>query len=290
MPSSKALMKLVGHACSLTLAVACLALQASAAERAIKLPDTIKAKGQLTVGVNGIFAPMEFKNPGSEDLIGVDVEVAQALGKALGVKVVFDDQRFDQLLLSVTTGRVDFVISALSDTALRRKTYDFIDYFVSGTQAYTTKTFSREFKKLDDLSGKTIAVSGATDYWRTMEKWSRENLEAKGKPGFTLLPVDSEATARLQMVQGRAQFSAISPEVLGWLSKQNQGQFVPVGPVLGPDPYGMCFKKGNTELRDAVFEAFARIIKDGTYEKIVAKWEVSQSAVPEPLLNGEKKQ
>lgn len=274
-------------------ATACLALvtafPASAADKAIKLPEAIKAKGQITVGINGIFAPMEFKKPGSEELIGVDVEIAQALGKAMGVKVVFDDQKFDQLLPSVTTNRVDFVISGLSDTAVRRKTFDFIDYFISGTQAYTTKGNAKTFKKLEDFSGKTLAVSAATDYWGTMEKWSKENLEAKGKPGFTLLPVDSEATARLQMVQGRAQFSAISPEVLGWLSKENPGQFVPVGPVLAPDPYGMCFKKDNTELRDAVFEAFKRIIKDGTYKKILATWEVSQSAVPEPLINGEKK-
>jgi polar amino acid transport system substrate-binding protein len=274
-------------------ASACLvlfaAVQAAAAGNAIKLPAAVKAKGQLTVGVNGIFAPMEFKNPGSEELIGVDIEVAQALGKAMGVKVVFDDQKFDQLLPSVTTGRVDFVISGLSDTAARRKTFDFIDYFVSGTQAYTTKALSAEHKTLEALAGKTLAVSASTDYWGTMEKWSRDNLEAKGKPGFKLLAVDSEATARLQMVQGRAQFSAISPEVLGWLSKQNPGQFVPIGPVLAPDPYGMAFRKDNTELRDAVFEAFKRIHKDGTYRRILARWEVVQSAVPEPLINGEKK-
>jgi polar amino acid transport system substrate-binding protein len=278
---------------TLSLAAAALALlatvQASAAEKAIKLPASVKAKGQVTVGVNGIFAPMEFKTPGTEDLIGVDVEIAQALGKAMGVKVVFDDQKFDQLLPSVTTGRVDFVISGLSDTTVRRKSFDFIDYFISGTQAYTTKALAMDHKTLETFAGKTLAVSASTDYWGTMEKWSKENLEAKGKAGFNLLAVDSEATARLQMVQGRAQFSAISPEVLGWLSKQNPGQFVPVGPVLAPDPYGMAFKKDNTELRDAVFEAFKRIHKDGTYKKILAKWEVGQSAVPEPLINGEKK-
>ena len=284
-------MKMFGFSLALA-ATACLALFAPAranAAEAIKLPAAVKAKGQITVGVNAIFPPMEFKNPGSEEIIGVDIDIAQALAKELGVKVVFDDQKFDQLLPSVTTGRVDFVISGLSDTEVRRKTFDFIDYFISGTQAYTTQALSKDYKKLEDFSGKTIAVSAATDYWSTMEKWSKENLAAKGKAPFVLLPVDSEPTARLQMIQGRAQFSAISPEVLGWLTKQNPGQFVPVGPVLAPDPYGMCFKKDNTELRDAVLEAFKRIHKDGTYHKILAKWEVAQSAVPEALVNGEKK-
>lgn len=263
--------------------------QNAVAQNAIKLPDAIKAKGQVNIGINAIFAPMEFKNPGSDEFVGFDVDFAKALGEAMGVKVVFDDMKFDALLPSVTTGRVDFVVSALSDTKARRPSYDFIDYFVSGTQVYTTKAFAKSIKNLEDLSGKTLAVSAATDYLTTMQKWSKDNLEAKGKPGITILPVDSEATARLQMVQGRAQASAISPEVLGWLSKQNPGQFVPVGPILAPDPYGICFKKGNTELLDAVYEAFRKVIKDGTYAKLLAKWEVIQSGVAEPLINGQKK-
>lgn len=268
----------------------CLALLASLcaqAAPAIKLPAAIKAKKQITVGINGIFPPMEFKNPGSEELVGVDVEICQAIGRTLGVKVVFDDQKFDQLLPSVTTGRVDFVLSAISDSEVRRKTFDFVDYFTSGTQVYTNKANAKTLKSLEDLSGKTMAISAATDYHTTMKKWSEDNLVAKGKPGISILPVDSEASARLQIVQGRAQFSAISPEVLGWLSRQNPGQFVAVGPILAPDPYGICFKKDNTELRDAVLAAMKELVKNGTYKKILAKWEVTSCAT-EPVVNNGK--
>lgn len=260
---------------------------ASAAAPAIKLPAAIKAKQQITIGINGIFPPMEFKNPGSEELTGVDVEICQAIGKVLGVKVVLDDQKFDQLLPSVTTGRVDFVLSAISDTEIRRKTFDFVDYFTSGTQVYTSKANAATIKKLEDLSGKTLAVSAATDYLTTLQKWSKDNLEAKGKPALNILPVDSEASARLQIVQGRAQVSAISPEVLGWLSRQNPGQFVAVGPILAPDPYGICFKKDNTELRDAVLAAMKELVKNGTYKKILTKWEVTSCSTV-PTINGGK--
>ena len=197
------------------------------AQPAAKLPAAIKAKGEVIVGIEGLFAPMEFKNPGSNDLIGFDVDLAKAIGKTLGVKVVFDDQKFDQLINSVTTQRVDFVISAISDSKARQKTLDFIDYFKSGTQVYTTKAYAGSIKSLDDLSGKTFAIQASTDFFPTIQRWSKEALEAKGKPGVTILPVDSEANARLQVVQGRAQASAISPEVLGWLMKQQPGKFVP---------------------------------------------------------------
>ena len=261
---------------------------AAAADPASMLPDAIKAKGKIIVGINGIFPPMEFKEPGKEELIGFDVDLAKAIGKALGVEIVFDDQKFDQLINSVNTARVDMVISGLSDTAVRQETLDFIDYFHSGTQGYTTKAFSGEIKDLESLSGKTLAVSASTDYFTTMQKWSKDNLESKGKPGITVLGVDSEATARLQMIQGRAQASAISPEVFGWLEKQNPGQFIPIGSVLNPDPYGICFKKDNTQLRDAVFAALQQIFADGAYTAIIKDWSLMQGAMTEPLINGKK--
>jgi len=256
------------------------------AQPAAKLPAAIKAKGEVIVGIEGLFAPMEFKNPGSNDLIGFDVDLAKAIGKTLGVKVVFDDQKFDQLINSVTTQRVDFVISAISDSKTRQKTLDFIDYFKSGTQVYTTKAYAGSIKSLDDLSGKTFAIQASTDFFPTIQRWSKEALEAKGKPGVTILPVDSEANARLQVVQGRAQASAISPEVLGWLMKQQPGKFVPVGEMLESNPYGIMFRKDDTGLRDAVHAALAKLFKDGTYHKILAEWKLELCAVDKPTING----
>ncbi|MHB0897107.1 MAG: ABC transporter substrate-binding protein [Spirochaetales bacterium] len=274
-----------------TLALALMAVIAmpiAAADLSASLPAAVKAKGQIIVGINGIFPPMEYKEPGKDELIGFDVDFANAIGKALGVKIVYDDQKFDQLVNSVITSRVDMVISGISDTATRQKTLDFIDYFNSGTQAYTTKTYASTITSLESLSGKTLAVSASTDYLTTMEKWSKDNLEAKGKPGIKILAVDSEATARLQMVQGRAQASAISPEVLGWLAKQNPGMFVAFGPLLNVDPYGICFKKDNVGLRDAVLAAVRQLFADGTYKALLAKWELLPGALAEPLVNGKK--
>ncbi|MFK5953597.1 MAG: ABC transporter substrate-binding protein [Desulfobacterium sp.] len=271
------------------LTLICLVSPALSKSSHDMLPDAIKAKGKIIVGINGIFPPMEYKEPGHEELIGFDVDLTKAIGEKLEITIAFDDQKFDQLINSVNTKRVDMVISGLSDTDARRKSLDFIDYFNSGTQCFTTKEHAETITDLYSLSGKTFAVSAATDYLTTMQKWSADNLESQGKPGITILAVDSEATARLQMIQGRAQSSAVSPEVLGWLAKKNPGQFIPVGPVLNPDPYGICFSKDNTVLRDAVFAALEELFSDGSYQAILAKWEISSGALSAPLINGEKR-
>lgn len=251
------------------------------------LPDAVKKSGKIIIGVNGIFPPMEFKAPGSDALGGIDVDLAQAIAKELEIKVEFDDQNFDQLINSINTKRVDMVLSGMSDSAERRKSLDFIDYFNSGTQCFTTKALADTVKNLEDLSGKTLAVSASTDYLTTMQKWNKDNLLDKGKPGINIMAVDSAASARMQMLQGRAQASALSPEALGWANVQQKGAFVAVGPLLESNPYGIAFGKENAKLRDAVYAALQKVFADGTYLAILKKWGAETGALPRPLLNGE---
>jgi polar amino acid transport system substrate-binding protein len=269
--------------CLLTLG---LAGTAFASELHDMLPDSIKDSGKIIVGINGIFPPMEFKNPGSDELIGIDVELADAIGKKLDIKIEYDDQKFDQLINSIHTKRVDMVISGMSDSAVRRESLDFIDYFYSGTQCFTTKALAGKITNLEALSGKTLAVSASTDYLTTMQKWNQENLVSKGKPGINIMAVDSAASARMQMLQGRAQASALSPEALGWANVQQKGAYVAVGPLLESNPYGIAFSKDTTKLRNAVFAALQEVFTDGTYLKILEKWGAESGALPRPLING----
>jgi len=249
------------------------------------LPEEIRTAGKIKVGINAIYPPMEYKEPATDELVGVDIDIANALGELLGVEMVYDDQQFDQLINSVATGRVDMVLSGMSDSLERQKTLDFVDYFNSGTQAFTTKALSSDITELADLSGKVCAVSASTDFFTTIEQWSKDNLEANGEPGIEMLGVDSEATARLQMKQGRAQSSAISPEVLGYMEIEEPGEWVAVGELLNPAPYGIAFAKENTQLRDAVQAALQAMIDDGSYQAILDEWNVGQAAVTEATVN-----
>ena len=91
----------------------------------------------------------------------------------------------------------------------------------------------------------------------------------------------------MQMLQGRAQASALSPEALGWANVQQKGAFVAVGPLLESNPYGIAFGKENTKLRDAVYAALQKVFADGVYLAILKKWGAETGALQRPLLNGE---
>ncbi len=87
-----------------------------------EIPAAIKAAGALHLSVNAIYPPMEYKDPATDKLAGVDIELAEAIAKKLGLSVVFAESAFEQLIPSLATGRTDCILSWLSDLPARRET------------------------------------------------------------------------------------------------------------------------------------------------------------------------
>ena len=85
--------------------------------RAAGLPDAIRQAGTLHLSVNATYAPMEYHDTATNELTGLDIELANALAKRLGVTVTYADVPFAELIPALQTGRTDFIISGLSDRA-----------------------------------------------------------------------------------------------------------------------------------------------------------------------------
>jgi ABC-type amino acid transport substrate-binding protein len=117
--------------------------------------------GKLHVGMEMAFAPMEFKDelkkPG-----GADVELAQALGKALGVEVELVDMEFDALIAAVKSGQVDVAISAMTITPERSAEIDFVPYLEMGSGVLVMMGNPKRISRPESLCDKTVAVQAGT--------------------------------------------------------------------------------------------------------------------------------
>jgi polar amino acid transport system substrate-binding protein len=67
------------------------------------------------------------------------------------------------------------------------------------------------------------------------------------------------------------------------------GVFRVIGAPISTLYQGIAFRKADTSFRDAVADVFAGLIADGSYAKILAKWELSGNAVAGPMLNGDRR-
>ncbi|MCU1657162.1 MAG: transporter substrate-binding protein, partial [Pseudonocardiales bacterium] len=98
-----------------------------------QLPQAIKSKGQLVMGTDASYAPIEFTNDGGKTFQGFDIDLANAIAKELGVKLVIKNAQFDGILAGINAGRFDFSMSAFTDNKKREGQNDFVTYYTAGT-------------------------------------------------------------------------------------------------------------------------------------------------------------
>lgn len=266
----------------LLLAPALLALS-SLAGQAAPLPEAISQRGTLQLTVNGTYAPMEYVDPATGKLTGLDIELGQAIADRLGLKVEWSDVAFAQLITALTSGRTDFIISGLSDRAARRETMDFVDYLSTGAQFLVKEASS--YKEPTDLCGAKVGTSRSTSFPEEIKKWSDAQCVAAGKPAVTYVPTENSIDARNQLKQERIDAVVQGSETLPYAMKNDPGQYRILGAPFTLGYQGIAFRKDDTVLREAVTEALTALIADGTYGKILARYDLSANAVEAPLLN-----
>ena len=130
----------------------------------------IQESGRLRVGLEPTFPPFETLE--GEDLTGLDVDLARAIGDDHDLAVEFVYFGYDGLYDALLTGQVDALISAL--VVMPEKTRDFsysLPYFDAGQ--FLVSPDKRPVTSMEQLQGKIIAVElGAQGHVLAVE-WAR---------------------------------------------------------------------------------------------------------------------
>ena len=263
--------------------VGCAALLATAMAGAAELPDAIKQAGVLRLTVNSTYAPMEYRDPTTNQLVGLDIDLANELAKRLGVKIIWSETPFAELIPSLQTKRADFIISGISDRSSRREVADFIDYLATGPQFFVMA--QNDVKSPIDLCGKKVGTTRSTSFPVEIEKWSKQNCEAHGKPTIQYVPGENSIDVRNQLKQGRVDGAVQGSETLPYAQEQEPGKYRIVGEPFSTGYQGIMFRKADGALREVVTEHLAAMIADGSYKAILDKYGLGANAVDRPMMN-----
>ncbi len=250
---------------------------------AADLPDAIRQAGVLHLATNSTYAPMEFHDPATDELKGLDVDLADAIAGRLGVRITWTDVAFEQLVPALATGRTDFILSGFSDRPSRRDTIDFVDYLHTGPQFFTLE--SGTAKSPVDLCGLKVGTVRSTSFPTEIATWSKANCEAAGKPAIQYVAGENSIDVRSQLKQGRIDAAVQGSETLPYAQSNEPGKYRLLGTPIAQGYQGIAFRKDAGPLREAVTAALAGLIADGSYARILAKWGLSANAMPAPLLN-----
>ncbi|MFI6769191.1 transporter substrate-binding domain-containing protein [Streptomyces sp. NPDC050355] len=256
-----------------------------------QLPAEIRGKGVVTIGSDLTYPPMEFVRDGRP--VGLDVDLANALGRELGVRCTFKNATFDTLLPGLHEGRFDLIMSAMTDTKDRHEGnaggsetgggVDLIDYFRSGVAIVVRKGNPEGIEKPADLSGKTVAVQRGTLAHDFLGELNRQ-VPAK----LRIRPFDSSADVYDDVAERRSSACLDDyPVAVHTAATRSHGGALELGGgQLQPLPLGIAVAKADTALRDAVRAALDRLIASGEYRRILKRWHVEGGAVERAVVNG----
>ncbi|MBJ7348475.1 MAG: ABC transporter substrate-binding protein [Thermoleophilaceae bacterium] len=250
---------------------------------AAMVPAAIKDKGELVVASDATYPPNEFVDTDGKTIIGMDPDLAKALGQVMGVKVVVKNATFDSILPGLAANKYDLGMSSFTDTKEREKTVDMVTYLIAGTSFYTAATDGTEITGLDGLCGLTVAVEKGTTQADDAEAQSAKCKTAGKKPVTVQVFTDQNA-ANLALTSGRAQVGMADSPVTAYIIEQSDGKLVATGQAYGEAPYGIAVNK-ESRLTGAVLAGLKSLIAGGQYKAILAKWNLADAAISEPKIN-----
>ncbi len=214
----------------------------------------------LRVGTDATFPPMEFVENGKRT--GFDIELMEAIGKAMGRQIEWVDIDFKGLIPGLISRRFDMAVSAIYITDERKKVVDFTDSYYAGGLVAMVKDNNTAIKKLADLDGKKVTVQVGTKSvgYLTQNHPRIQRVEVeKNQEMFNLVDI------------GRAD-AAITGKPAAYQYVRTRPGLRVLEEQLTTEAYGMALRKDTPELTQAVNRAIAQLKADGTYAAIVKKW------------------
>ena len=244
------------------------------------LPAKVAQSGKLVIATSPNYAPNEFKDNAGKP-IGWAIEVGDAIAAKLGLKAEYQVARFENIIPGIVGGKIDVGESSFTDTAVREKQVDFVNYYVAGIQ-----WASAAGKVVDpnNACGLKVAVQ-ATTYQDTVEVPAKSAACVKaGKPAIKKVSLDTQDAAANAVALGQTDaFSADSPVTLYGIV-QLKGKLQTAGKTFEAAPYGMAVAKDSGTAK-AVQAALQSMVDDGSYGKILDKWGVADGGLKKITIN-----
>jgi polar amino acid transport system substrate-binding protein len=248
------------------------------------LPDDVTDAGVLTVGTDASYAPASFFAPDGRTVTGFEPDLAAAMGVLLGIEVEVVVTDFDTILDEVAGHEIDVAIAAVTDTADRQRTVDFVNYFSAGSSIVVQRGNPHGLSDLDDLCGQVVAVEEGTVQVdlldRTQGSCTGDRIDVRS------YDTNDDALVELRTGRAAAVLNDYPPAAYLSTAERTQADYQLASDVqYEPGLYGIAVAKDRTSLRDALRATLETLVESGEYERVLQEWDVEDGAVRTVTLN-----
>lgn len=246
------------------------------------LPESLKTSKVLRVGIPTNEQPTQYFLEGTQELTGVNPDVARLIGAALGLKVEIHVANFDSIIPGMAAGRYDMTVSSMTPTAERMKVLDFVDYLQMGTAIAVPQGNPAGITKYQDLCGKKVGLlTGSYQLTVNVPDYNKECVAA-GKPEIASNQYQDTRQAISALTSGRQDAVLADSPILCFAVSQNDTIEIGSEYDLTPVAAGVPIDAG---LKDPVAAALAGVITSDAYKQVLAKYGLETSAITDARVN-----
>jgi polar amino acid transport system substrate-binding protein len=256
------------------------------------LPAAIQKSKVINVGTSVAYPPYDYNTASNPKVIGFEPDLRTALGKLLGVKFVNKVVTFDELVPGIQADRFTIAMDGVSDTKAREAVVDFVDYVQPAAVMLVLSSNAKSVTNVQSLCGKTIGASTGTTA-ATQATDIEQVCTSAGKPADQPKLFPNVADVQLALKSGRVFAQLEDTATGGYDALTSKGQIKSI-PITGsitnegdfaPGLEGVVVAKGQTQLEKALQTAFNTLIQNGTYGKILKKWDIPGLAVKKATID-----
>jgi polar amino acid transport system substrate-binding protein len=228
--------------------------------------------GEISFCTDPTAPPMEFLDANQEH-VGAEIELGEALAKSMGLEVRWADTAFNGIIPALQAKQCDAILTNLYIKPEREAIVDFVPYLYSANTVMVQE--GAGISGIDALCGMKAAAQTGTTAAGYFEEAS---AKCSGDPiDIRLFTKDTDALQQLKL--GLVDAYGTTVESAAYAITQQPGQFEMAGEPFGKIECGIATRKDSKDVHDAIAAALEDVQADGTYDEILAKWNLTADAL-----------
>lgn len=226
----------------------------------------IQDAGKFVMGLDDGFPPMGYREEGTNDIIGFDIDMAKEVASRLDVELELQPVIWDTIIEELNGGNIDLIWNGLTITPARVEKILFSEPYLDNAQIIVVQKGS-EVQSKADMAGKTIGLQGGSSAVEAVEK-----DEATYATLGEVIEFASNDEALMDLAAGRLDAVVVDQIVGRYYISKKADVYEVLEEDFGAEEFGIGFRKDDVAFRDAVQEALDDMKADGTSAKISEKW------------------
>ncbi|WP_294836527.1 amino acid ABC transporter substrate-binding protein [uncultured Lactobacillus sp.] len=270
MKTKRLLILTITLVCSIFFASSCSGVSINRKANEVDNWSHIKQRGYVTVGVDDTFVPMDFRQKNGQ-LIGYDVDLANAVFKQYGINVSFQTIDWSMNTTELKNGTIDLIWNGFSKNPERKAKVNF-----SKTYLYTSQVLvslkKNKINTIAAMKNKTLGVQTGSSGYNDVMKYPKvfKNHIKNHDP----ILYDSFTNAFIDLTAGRIDGLLIDSSYADYyISKQKHPEnFTEIDSPFPKEEFGVGMRKSDVTMKRKVNQALEKVARNGTLTRINHKW------------------